>query len=142
MVTTSRDRSLDEFFDADAVERFWCALAGLGVRTNDGGTTIDLKDIEGHPESLTEALKILIDSENVSRGAKRDDKFPPELRQRFTKSACGAFHAALFGLSDRYPYMWLRGTKDYGLVVACKKPRDVSLVTSQGLDRIEIRSRR
>ncbi len=34
MVTTSRDRSLDKFFDADAVERFWCALASLGVHTN------------------------------------------------------------------------------------------------------------
>lgn len=151
IVTTSRDRSLDEFFGADVVERFWYALASLGVHPSNGGTTIDLKDLKGDPESLANAFKVLIDSENVSRGATRNDTVLPEVRQRFRESSCGAFHGALFALSDRYPYLWLRGTKkndgpvakkNYGLVAACKKPRDVSLVTSKASDLIEIGRRR
>lgn len=141
-VTTSRDRSLDVFFGADVVESFWYALANLGIRSSDGGTTIDLEDIKGDPDSLAKAFKVLIDSENVSRGAKRNDTFPLELREHFLKSSHGGFHKALFDLSDRYPYLKLRGKKNYALVVACKKFRDVSLVTSKSPDRIEIGRRR
>ena len=127
----ARDRLLDKFFDPDDVDRFWGTLAALGVHPDDRGTIVDLKSFDRDPELLASAFEILINSDNASRGAKRNNKLFSEVTQYFTDSLYGEFHRALFNLCHKYDHVGLRGKGNYGLTVAHRYKGTVSIVTGK-----------
>ncbi len=139
-----RNRSLREFFSAEAVDRFDDALLALSDGDHsDDGVTIELARLDGDAAELTRALAILIeDGEHVAQRAEKEDRFDDTLRERFLNSRCGEVHDALFSLA-KYPHVWLQGSWNYGLRVAHKRSSGgVSLVTSQDVDRLKIGGRR
>ena len=140
-----RNRSLREFFSAEAVDRFDDALMALSDGDHsDDGVTIELARLDGDATQLTRALAILIeDGEHVAQRAEKEDRFDDTLRERFLNSRCGEVHDAVFALAGEYPHVWLQGSWNYGLRVAHKRTSGgVSLVTSQDLDRLKIGGRR
>ncbi len=127
-----KSREFADFFGKDAADSFLEELDRLGVSV----PSIDLSEFRNEPrfaESLASAFEILLRSDNVNRGAEKEDKFSDELRHRFLESPYRAVHEALFGLSKRFPYMWVQGKSDYGVRTAHKKHSSgVSLVRSDG----------
>ncbi len=140
-----RNRSLREFFSAEAVKAFDDALLGLsrGGRCDDG-VTIELAKLGGNASELTWILEILIqDGEHVVPRRDRKDRFDEESRERLRKPPYREIHEAMFALAREYPHVWVQGTRDYGLRVAHKRTSGgVSIVTSQGVDRPKIGGRR
>ncbi len=143
--TLERNRSLDRFFSAEAVEAFWdLVLALSGGDRSDDGATIDLVRLDGTAGDLSRALAILIeDDEHVSRHREAADRFDDALREPFFDSPYREVHESVFALAGRYRHVWVQGTRNYGLRVAHKGPSGgVSLVTSHGVDRLKIGGRR
>ena len=147
----SRNRLLDEFFSEQAVEDFWeslwVALPKSERKRTGEPVIIDLDSFEGGPEKLVHALTFLIeDDEYVDRRRERPNRFDDDAsRQGFLNSASRycRFHEAMFGLTRRFKYVWVQGEKNYGLRVAHKDHSSgVSLVTSQGKNRLTIGRRR
>ena len=144
-VAMERNRSLREFFSAEAVNAFDDALSELsGDDHSDDGVTIELARLDGDATELTRALKILIeDGEHVAERAEKEDRFDAKSRESFLKPPHREIHCALFALADKYPYVWVQGAANYGLRVAHKRTSGgVSLVTSQRVDRLKIGGRR
>ena len=93
--------------------------------------------------SLANAFKILLDTDNVSHNANRSDQFPDELRRPFLDSPYHEVHAALFGLTELFSYVWVQGKRDYGVRTAHKNHSSgVSLLRSSDTDRIVVGERR
>ena len=143
-LSTTRDRSLDQFFGEESVTAFWEALSELGIESSAGGAVIELAQLDGAPDfadRLAQAFQILItDDGGVSRNANRTDKFSADLRRRFLDSPVCEVHEALFNLADLYNHVWVEGGGDYGVRVAHSKHSSsgVSLVRSRGPERLEI----
>ena len=92
--------------------------------------------------TLVEALEVLIDSKGVGR-REHSDGFRCELRKRFLTSPYKVVHEALFGLADRYGWVWIQGTNDYGSRTRHgDHSSGVSLVTSNGPDSLFVQVRR
>lgn len=140
-----RNRSLYEFFSAEAVEDFDYALQALsGGDHSDDGALIELANLGSDGRDLTRALAILIeDDENVAPHRVVEDRFDDALRTQFLKSPNSEVHKAVFALAREHRHVWVQGTGNYGLRVAHKRTSGgVSLVTSQGVDRLKIGGRR
>lgn len=139
------NRGLTEFFDERDVERFRDRLAELGIQLGEDAKIIELSDFADVPtfaRSFANTLAILLDSQNVSRNAKRSDR-SDELRQRFLDSPHREVHKALFDLADAHRFVWVRGERDYGVITAHNNhPGGVSLVRSGGLGRLIVGDRR
>ena len=134
-------RSFHDFF-GEVADDFWINLKDLGVEPADAGATVELSECEC-PSPITEklvcAFEILIShGDKVARHAHKQDKFPEHKRTRFLESPYSEIHAALFDLSRRFPYVWVEGTRDYGIRVAHKDhvSSGVSLVRSYGEGRL------
>lgn len=133
-----RNRAFSEFFGEERVALFSDSLADLGVHLGENGAEIDLSEIgdlqlRSFARSLAKAFEILLCADNVSRNAKREDNFSNELRRRFLDSPYCEIHSALFGLSELFPHVWVKGEEDYGVRTAHKKHSSgVSLVRSNG----------
>ena len=141
-----RNRTLDVFFGPEPAQAFMEALDQLGVRVDGLGADIDI-DLKSYKErlpwlaeGLVDALRILVrDGDNVSRNLHRlkEDKF--QNREVFHESDFRVVHDALFGLADRYRYVWVQGTQDYAIRVAHKKHGSgVSLIRSIGDSKLQI----
>ena len=138
-VATVRNRAFDDFFGVEAALRFWEELAVLQVHPGEQGSVIDLAQFQGTPQSLAQALAILIEDGIGVSQSDRADHFPEALRERFERSRWGDFHAELFGLSAEFPNVWIQGERDYGVRVAHERHRSgVSLVTTSGPDNLRI----
>ena len=140
-MSTTRDRSLDEFFDGECVDAFWKALSELGIESVDGGADIQLaqfKHDQDFASRLAQSFQVLIMEGATDREEK--NKFSEEKRSRFLDSEYGQVHEALFALADRYGHVWIEGKGRYGVRVAHSKHRSsgVSLVTSNGPERLKI----
>ena len=146
-VSHDYNRGLAVFFGQEPTERFWDAMAVLGIYAGENGAEVDLaehnRDIPSFAKELVQAFEILIDSDNVSRNAVRSDKFPEELRQPFLNSPYHEVHASLFDLSRLFDFVWAQGQRDYGVRVAHKNHSSgVSLFRSNGPARIVLGERR
>ena len=140
-MSTTRDRSLDEFFDGECVDAFWKALSELGIESVDGGADIQLaqfKHDQDFASRLAQSFQVLIMEGATDREEK--NKFSEEKRSRFLDSEYGQVHEALFALADRYGHVWIEGKGRYAVRVAHSKHRSsgVSLVTSNGPERLKI----
>ncbi len=135
-VTPESNRELAYFFGEEPVERFWEAMGILGVSEGENGAEVDLsergRDLPSFARELARAFEILINSDKVSWNAVKPDEFSEELRQPFLNSPYREVHATLFGLSQLFPFVWVKGGKSYGVRVAHKEKRSsgVSLLTS------------
>ena len=141
-ISTTRDRSLDQFFGEESVTAFWEALSELGIESSAGGAVIELAQLDVAPDfanKLAQAFQILItDGDKVSRNANRADRFSADLRRPFLDSPRGKVHEALFALSN-HNHVWVQGEGDYGIRVAhTEHTSGVSLVRSRGPERLEI----
>ena len=128
-----RNQSFDEFFGAEAAGRFWEALVEIGIHPDETGAEIDLTQLDADANSLSRAFEILIkDGEGVA-DPEKTDRFTDDQRQPFITSEYREFHAALFGLSRRFPNVWVQGEKDYAIRIAHNEyGSGVSLVRSRG----------
>ena len=128
-----RNHSFDEFFGVEPAEKFWEALAEMGIFPDETGAEIDLAKLDAHAGLLTRAFEILIhDGEGVAE-SRKSDKFSYEQRQPFITSGHREFHEALFDLSRRFNNVWVKGTKDYAIRVAHRRyGSGVSVVRSKG----------
>ena len=131
-----RNRELDEFFGKDVTQAFWEVLGELRVQPGEKGARIKLSEFTAEPRALSQALEILICGGLRVSPIQKSDSFSPELRERFLNSPWHAFHTELFELASRFPHVWIKGTKDYGVRVAhVDHPSSgVSLVTSDNPD--------
>ncbi len=132
---TLRSRGFDHFFGEAQADEFWDALHILGIEPDTNGATIEIARFNDCPlfaEKLVCAFETLIRHGNgISRHLKRDDKFSEGARRRFLESPYRGVHLALFDLSHRIPYVWVKGKSNYGIRVAHRTyPSGVSLVTS------------
>ena len=136
------NRGFAEFFGNQAAEEFFAELGRLGV----SGTRINLSEFRDDPSfarSLAAAFEILLGTANVSREATREDKFADELRRRFLDSRYRDVHRAMFCLSGQFPYVWVKGDKDYGVRTAYRNhPKGVSLLRSKGPECLVVGERR
>lgn len=147
-VNTERNRKLDEFFGEELAQRFWEELAVWKIYAGDNGADINLAnfgdDLPSFAGSLVRALEILLDSDNVLRNTRpKTDKFREKLRRPFLTSPYRQVHAALFGLAQLRPYVWVEGGGNYGVRTAHKNhPGGVSLVTSNDFAHLVVGQRR
>ncbi len=141
-----RNRALDVFFGPEPAQAFMEALEQLKVRVDGLGPDINI-DLKNHTsrlpqlaEGLVDALRTLVrDGDNVSRNLYRPKKDKFQNREVFHKSDFRVVHEALFGLADRYRYVWVQGTQDYAIRVAHKKHGSgVSLIRSVGESKLQI----
>ena len=147
-LSVDRDRGLDVFFSKDAEDGFFAELVKLGIQPGKAFTEIDLSEFQGNLSlfavKLVNALKILINTDNVSRDSKRSDKIAEGLREMFLESRYREVHEALFRLSEQFCHVWVQGEGNYGVRTAHKvhQSSGVSLVTSRGADRLVVVQRR
>ncbi|MDZ7727355.1 MAG: hypothetical protein U5Q44_03705 [Dehalococcoidia bacterium] len=88
-------------------------------------------------------FEVLIQSPEVDVWARRADDYPEEERTRMLASNCGPVHRELMRLSDAYPFVWIRGRRDYGIRVAHPRyPGGVSLATSDGETKLMVGRKR
>ena len=143
-VSTTRDRSLDQFFGEEPVAAFWEALLDLGIESQSGGDTdINLEDFahqSDFADRLAQSFEILIMEGATDR--EKTNKFSEEKRGRFLGSRHRRVHEALFALADRHSHVWVQGSGDYGVRVRSKHYPSVSLVTSNGRERLKVRKHR
>ena len=136
------NRGFAEFFGEEAATRFLDRIEQLGV----SGTEVNLSELVDLPSfarSLADAFETLLITDNVSGNVSREDRFSNELRQQFLTSPYHEVHEALFGLSERYPYVWVQGKRDYGIRTAHRKHSSgVSLLRSDGPERLVVGERR
>ena len=141
----AQDRDLALFFGQEATRRFWERLCTLEIRHEGNRAHITLREqgnLHDVAETLVGALEILIDSEGVGR-REHGDSFRNELRRKFLTSPYRVVHEALFGLAERYDWVWIQGTNDYGLRTRHgDHSSGVSLVTSNGPDSLFVQVRR
>ena len=139
-LSTTRDRSLDEFFNGECVDAFWKALSELGVESVDGGANIQLAQFKHYPDfanRLAQSFQVLIMEGTTDR--KKENEFSEEKRGRFLDSPHRKVHEALFALADRHSHVWVKGEKDYGIRVRHPSHSSgVSLVRSDGPERLKI----
>ena len=127
-----RNQAFDEFFGAEASGRFWDALVEMGVSPDEAGAEIDLIQLNADENSLARAFEILIEDGEGVADTEKSDRFTDDQRQPFITSMFREFHAALFGLSRRYPNVWVQGEKDYAIRIAHSRyGSGVSLVRSR-----------
>ena len=109
------NRDFADFFGNQAAEEFFAELGRLGV----SGTRINLSEFRDDPSfarSFADAFEILLGTAQVSRGVTREDKFADELRRRFLDDLqYHDVHRAVFCLSRRFPYVWVKGKYNYGV---------------------------
>lgn len=131
-----RSRHLSDFFGPESAEVF---DERLRVAVGDlDGYVLDLTRVHD-PMSFAGAFRVLIESEAVRSAMGKRDSFGATSRERFLKAPTAQVHQAIFGLAAEYENVWLQGKADYGLRVAHPDYRSgVSLLTSRGLDRVEI----
>ena len=131
-----RLRDLSHFFGPKAAEEFDDRLdATVGDLD---GYALDLTRVQD-PAALADAFRVLIESDAVRGARGRHDTFDDASRERFLTAAAASLHQALFTLAVEYPNVWIEGSVDYGLRVAHPEHRGgVSLVTSRGVDRLEV----
>ena len=131
-------RRLADFFGEEHAERFWDALAVWGIYAGNSDVEIDLaeysRDLPSFARALVQAVGLLLASDNVSRYRNKPDDFAHGLRQWFLDSPHHDVHAALFGLSQQVPYVWVKGRRNYGFRIALDNcgTSGVSLFRSQG----------
>ncbi len=139
-VSTTRNRSLDQFFGEEPVAAFWEALLDLGIESQSGGDTdINLEDFahqSDFADRLAQSFEILIMEGATDR--KKKNKFSEEKRGRFLGSRHRGVHEALLALANRHSHVWVQGRGDYGVRVRSKHYPSVSLVTSNGPRRLKI----
>ena len=141
------NRAFAHFFGRQPTERFSGELERMGIRLEEEGARIELGE---HPSStpnfgtmLSNALKMLFEGERVSRRSQRSDRFGEELRARFLASDYKNIHVALFNLAKSYPFVWVKGERDYGIRIAHKDHSGgVSLVRSHGENQLSLGSLR
>ena len=136
-------RGLACFFGQEAAEGFRDALWNLSIELNDGCTVVNLSDfrddLPSFARAFVKALAILLDSDNVSHNARRADNFSADLRRRFLDSEYREVHVALFGLSNLYSNVWIKGDRNYGVRTARKRrPKSVSILRSNDPERLEV----
>ena len=142
-VDTRRDRSLEEIFGEGAVSRFWETLAGMKIYPGNNGANINLADFRKNLSSLAKCLiraleELICDGDGVLQDACKRDDFSENLRKPFLNSPYREIHEALFSLSKRFSYVWIKGERDYAVRVAHKEHvSGVSLITSQNSDRLK-----
>ena len=138
-LAVSRNRRFDVFFGQDRTDRFREALMEKGVEVTEDGAVFDLDGFRDDPGYLARAYEFLIEANEDVSGKEKKNEFPKRLRDKFCASKeFGDIHRALFELTGKYEHVWLRGTSDYGLMVAHPKhPGGVSLVRSRGHGRLE-----
>ena len=131
----AQDRDLAWFFGKEAARRFWERLSTLEISQDGNRAFIHLSEqgnLNDVAKTLVEALEILIDSENVVR-REHSDSFRHELRKEFLTFPYKVVHEALFGLAERFDWVWAQGTNNYGLRARHgDHSSGVSLVTSNG----------
>ena len=141
----AQDRDLALFFGQEEARRFWERVCTLEIRHEGNRAFINLKEqsnLNDTSRTLVEALEILIDSGRVVR-RERSDSFRYQLRKEFLTSPYRVVHEALFGLAERYDWVWIQGTNDYGLRTRHgDHSSGVSLVTSNGPDSLFVQVRR
>ena len=131
-------RRLADFFGEEHAERFWDALAVWGIYAGGNDADINLaeynRDLPSFARALVQAFEILLASDNVSRYRNKPDEFADELRRWFLDSPHRDVHAALFGLSQLFPYVWVKGRRNYGVRIALENcgSSGVSLFRSKG----------
>ena len=131
-----RSRHLADFFGPEAAEIFDEHLRAAAGDLD--GHTLDLALVQD-PASFTSAFRVLIESRAV-RGAKgKRDAFDDALRERFLSASTADVHEGIFALAAEHENAWVEGKADYGLRVAHPAHSSgVSLLTSRGVDRVEI----
>ena len=131
-----RSRRLSDFFGPAAAEEFDGQLqAAVGDLD---GYMLDLAGVHD-PAAFAGAFRVLIKSDAVAATQRRADAFDGASRERFLASATAAVHQAIFELAAEFPNVWIEGKVDYGLRVAHPDHgTGVSLLTSRGVDRVEI----
>ena len=111
-ISTTRDRSLDEFFGGEAVEAFWESLSALDIPLEGGSKDIEIKlaQFDHTPDfatRLAHALQNLIrEGDGIVRNARKNE-FDDRLRGRFLTSSYREIHEALFGLAEA-DGVWLK----------------------------------
>ena len=137
-LAVSRNRQFDAFFGQDATDRFREALMDKGVELTEAGAVLDLDVFLDDAGYLARAYELLIEASADVSGREKKNEFPTDLQDDFCRSdPFGEIHEALFELTRRHKHVWLRGTADYGLMVALpKRSSGVSLVRSLGFDRL------
>ena len=82
---------------------------------------------------------MLVESKAVRGAEGKRDAFDDALRERFLAATTASVHRAIFGLATEHENVWIEGKLDYGLRVAHPAHRNgVSLLTSRGVDRVEV----
>ncbi len=115
----------------------------LGIYAGEKGTTIDFsafrESLPSLATSLGRAFEVLLDSDVVSRNAKRTDRFAEELRRPFLDSEYREVHAALYRLADLHSFLWVQGGENYAIRAAHKNHSSgVSLFRSDKPHRIVV----
>ena len=141
-----RNRALDVFFGPEPAQTFMDALEQLEVQVDGLGADIDieLKNYKDRlpwlAEGLVKALHTLVNKgDGVSRNLRSPKKDTFRKHGQYCESPFSEVHKALFGLADRNANVWVRGTKNYGVVVAHKTYKGgVSLIRSMEDSKLRI----
>ena len=137
----AQDRELAVFFGKEEAERFWQLIRTLEPRREPNRAYIDLSErscLDDVAKTLVEALEILIKIGHAER-REQSDSFSYELRRKFLNCRYRVVHEALFDLAERYDWVWIKGTSDYGVRIRHGDYRSgVSLVTRSGQESLFI----
>jgi hypothetical protein len=137
-----RTRELADFLGAEAVESFWRALIDSEIQHDLNTGDIRLDSVR-NPIDLINATELLIQSPRLSKHLSRLNRYSQDAMYWFLGSPYASIHKEIFGLADRYAWVWLQGKRDYGLRVAHPDHSSgVSLFRSKGDDLLQVRMRR
>jgi hypothetical protein len=95
---------------------------------------INLREI-ADPDAIVTVLRIFANSAVASRRSQGKSTFTGN-KQKFLSGPAGAIHEALFRFVDGCSCAKLRGSDDYAVVITLHGEGDVSLLQSDGLDKI------
>jgi len=124
--TTQELQRFSSFFEEHVADRFFEALSTEAGEPD--GFIYDLANVED-PAAFASVFRILIDSDAVTQGNKKTDRFDVKVRQRYLDGPQADVHREIFALAKRYNSVWLDGLGSYGLRVTLRKKPSFSLAT-------------
>lgn len=114
--------SLDKDLGWETMRDFWGQIKRDGFDAHARRITLKPGD---NPESLANALKLLIQNERVDDQSKSRRSFPEALARPFIDDRVyGKFHERILWLRDEFPYLRIRGEGGYGIHLPLRRPRE------------------
>ncbi|WP_297085789.1 PD-(D/E)XK nuclease family protein [uncultured Draconibacterium sp.] len=115
-----RNRGLADFFGEECVETFLEKImdSNITYQENESNITFPIPNNTTAIGNLLSLFSILIESDNLKKTVKRQDRVEKALILSYENSSHGDFFISFFDLIHSYKYLWIEGKGNLGIRAA------------------------